>query len=80
MVTDFLLSYTKLLVENPEDISIEITEIDENFDEITLFSNSEDVGKLIGKNGRMINAIKTLISGCKAKGGKNYRLNVKPIA
>ena len=79
MVTDFLLSYTKLLVNNPEDISIEIATIDENFDEITLFVNSEDVGKLIGKDGRMINSIKTVISGCKAKGGKNYRVNVKPV-
>ncbi len=79
MVNDFLISYAKLLVNNPEDISIEIAEIDENFDEITLFANSEDVGKLIGKNGRMINSIKTVISGCKAKGGKNYRVNVKPV-
>ena len=77
MVKDFLLSYTMLLVNNPEDISIEITQIDEGFDEITLFANSEDIGKLIGKEGRMINSIKTLISGCKAKGGKNYRVNVK---
>ena len=79
MVTDFLLSYTKLLVDNPEDISVEITEVDENFDEIILFAHSEDIGKLIGKDGRMINAIKTVISGCKAKGGKNYRVNVKPV-
>jgi hypothetical protein len=79
MVTDFLLSYTKLLVNNPEDISVEITEGDENFDEIIIFANSEDIGKLIGKNGRMINSIKTVISGCKAKGGKNYRVNVKPV-
>jgi len=79
MVTDFLLSYAKLLVNNPEDISVNITEIDEHNDEIILFANSEDVGKLIGKNGKMINAIKTFISGCKAKGGKNYRVNVKPV-
>ena len=77
MVTDFLLAYTRLLVNNPEDISIDIDEIDEGFDEITIYANSEDVGKLIGKEGRMINAIKTVISGCKAKGGKNYRVNVK---
>ncbi len=77
MVTNFLLSYTKFLVNNPEDISIEITQIDEGFDEITIFANSEDVGKLIGKDGRMINSIKAVISGCKAKGGKNYRVNVK---
>lgn len=78
MVKDFLLSYTKLLVNNPEDIRIDINEGDENSDEIIIFANSEDIGKLIGKEGRMINSIKTVISGCKAKGGKNYRVNVKP--
>ena len=78
MVKDFLLSYTKLLVDNPEDISIETIEIDDGFDEIILYANSEDIGKLIGKEGRMINSIKTVISGCKAKGGKNYRVNIKP--
>jgi predicted RNA-binding protein YlqC (UPF0109 family) len=80
MVRNFLISYAKLLVNNPEDISVEIESVDENFDEITLFANSEDIGKLIGKDGRMINSIKTVISGCKAKGGKNYRVNVKPAA
>jgi len=80
MVTNFLLAYTKLLVNNPEDISIEVKEIDEGFDEIIIYANSEDVGKLIGKEGRMINSIKAVISGCKAKGGKNYRVNVKAAA
>jgi len=79
MVRDFLISYAKLLLNNPEDISVEIEEVEENFDEITLFANSEDIGKLIGKDGRMINSIKTVISGCKAKGGKNYRINVKAV-
>ncbi|MEA1953536.1 MAG: KH domain-containing protein [Campylobacterota bacterium] len=77
MVKEFLLSYTKILVNSPEDISIEVSEVDENFHEITIFANSEDIGKLIGKNGKMINSIKTVISGCKAKDGKNYRVNVK---
>ena len=77
MVTDFLLSYAKLLVENPEDISVTITEIDKGNDEIIIFANSEDIGKLIGKQGKMINSIKTVISGCKAKGEKNYRVNIK---
>lgn len=79
MVKEFLNSYAKLLVENPEDISIEIDESNEDFDEITIFAKDEDIGKLIGKQGRMINSIKTVISGCKAKGGKSYRINVKPV-
>jgi len=78
MVKDFLSRYAKLLVNNPEDISVDIIEsAEEDFDEIILFANSEDIGKLIGKEGRMISSIKTVISGCKAKGGKNYRMSVK---
>jgi len=77
MIKDFLISYAKLLVNHPADISVEIESVDEEYDEITIFANSADVGKLIGKDGKMINSIKTVISGCKAKGGKSYRVNVK---
>jgi predicted RNA-binding protein YlqC (UPF0109 family) len=77
MVTDFVSEYTKLLVSHPEDISVSVKNLEENYDEITIVANGEDVGKLIGKEGRMINSIKTVISGCKAKGGVNYRVNVE---
>ncbi len=77
MVINFVSFYSKLLVKNPDDIKVEINNIDEGFDEITIYAKNEDVGKLIGKEGRMINSIKTVISGCKAKGGRNYRVNVK---
>jgi len=77
MIQEFVSSFAKLLVKNPESIQVEITPIDEGFDEITIYAQSEDVGKLIGREGRMINSVKTVISGCKAKGGKNYRVNVK---
>ena len=77
MVTEFVAEYAKLLVSHPEDISVEIKSLEENYDEITITANPDDVGKLIGKEGRMINSIKTVISGCKAKGGSNYRVNVE---
>ncbi|MEA3418496.1 MAG: KH domain-containing protein [Campylobacterota bacterium] len=77
MVKDFISSYARLLVKHPDTIQVEIVPQDEGFDEIIIYAQSEDVGKLIGKEGRMINAVKTVISGCKAKGGKNYRVNVK---
>jgi len=79
MTQEFVSSYAKLLVKNPESIKVEILEIDKGFDEITIYAQSEDVGKLIGREGRMINSIKTVISGCKAKGGKSYRVNVKSL-
>jgi len=77
MVTQFVAEYAKLLVSHPNDIEVSKKNLEENYDEITIVANSEDVGKLIGKEGRMINSIKTVISGCKAKGGSNYRVNVE---
>jgi predicted RNA-binding protein YlqC (UPF0109 family) len=80
MVRDFILSYARLVATHPEALRIEVEPMDEHGDEITLYADPSDVGKLIGKEGRMINAVKTVISGCKAKGGKSYRVNVKPAA
>ena len=43
---------------------------------ITIIANTTDIGKLIGKNGNMINAIKTILNGCKAKDGNSYKIQV----
>ncbi len=77
MAKDFVLAYAKMIVKYPEAVSVEITELDDSAEEISIYADPEDVGKLIGKEGRMINAIKTVISGCKAKHGKSYRVSVK---
>jgi hypothetical protein len=77
MVTDFVAQFARLIASHPEDIRVEAHEGDE-ITEIVLFANQADVGKLIGKEGKMIGAIKTVISGCKAKDGKSYRINVEP--
>lgn len=79
MVADFVAEFAKLLAAYPEEIRVESYEGDE-MTEIVLYANQADVGKLIGKEGKMIGAIKTVISGCKAKDGKSYRINVEPIS
>ena len=43
---------------------------------VILYVNSVDIGKLIGKNGNMINALKTMANGCKAKDGVSYKIQV----
>lgn len=78
MISDFVAQFAKLIVSNPEDIRVEVNEGDE-ITEIVLFANQADIGKLIGKEGKMIGAIKTVISGCKAKDGVSYRINVESI-
>ena len=78
MVADFVAHFARLIAAYPEDIRVEM-QTNEEFAEITLFANQADVGKLIGKEGKMIGAIKTVISGCKAKDGLSYRINVEAV-
>ena len=77
MIEIFVRDFAKLIASHPEDIAVERHNLGENFDEIIIYAHKEDAGKLIGKEGRMINALKTLISGCKAKDGISYRVNVR---
>ena len=78
MISEFVAEFAKLIASYPDDIKVETKESDE-VTEIVLYANQVDVGKLIGKEGKMIGAIKTVISGCKAKDGVSYRINVEPI-
>ncbi|NVJ52279.1 MAG: KH domain-containing protein [Campylobacteraceae bacterium] len=76
MITNFIENYAKLIVSFPEDVNISTNVVDETFTEITINANSADIGKLIGKNGNMINALKTMANGCKAKDGVSYKIQV----
>ncbi len=76
MITKFIENYAKLIVSKPEEISVFTNVVDETFSEITIKASSDDIGKLIGKNGNMINALKTMANGCKAKDGKSYKIQV----
>ena len=86
MVADFVASFARMIVTYPDDIRVEQnsstqqnSQDDNEVIEITLYANQADIGKLIGKEGKMIGAIKTVISGCKAKDSKSYRINVESI-
>ena len=78
MICDFVAEFARLIASSPEDIRVEVKEGNE-VTEIVLFANQADIGKLIGKEGKMIGAIKTVISGCKAKDGVSYRINVEAV-
>jgi predicted RNA-binding protein YlqC (UPF0109 family) len=78
MISEFVANFAKLIVSNPEDVRVEVKQGDKAT-ELLLFANQADIGKLIGKEGKMIGAIKTVISGCKAKDGVSYRINVEAV-
>jgi predicted RNA-binding protein YlqC (UPF0109 family) len=76
MVEEFLSEFAKLVVKYPSDIEIKIKNIDSIVD-ITIIANKSDIGKLIGREGKMIGALKTVISGCKAKNNLTYRIKIE---
>ncbi len=79
MVEDFIKEYAVLIADSPEMVRVERVNMGENFDEIIIYAKRSDTGRLIGKDGKMINAIKTIIIGCKAKEPTSYRITVRPI-
>jgi len=72
----FVEKYIKLLAFHPEDVVVKVGDKNDNFTEILVYANKIDTGRIIGKNGSMIKALKTLISGCKAKNKMNYKISV----
>ncbi len=72
----FVEDLVKSIVENPGDVSTERT-IDERGVLIKLNVNPEDMGKIIGKEGKTAKAIRTLLRVFGAK--SNSRLNLKIV-
>ena len=78
MVEQFVERFAALLSSHPEEIRVEKVTIEDGLCEIIIYANQIDAGKIIGKEGKMINALKTVISGCKAKDNISYKISVKP--
>lgn len=79
MVEQFVADFAMLISNNPDKIEVDRVDVDDEFSEIILYAEGADVGKIIGKDGNMINSIKTVVSGCKAKDGRSYRILVKSL-
>lgn len=77
MVEDFIKEYVKKIVIRPEAIHIQTQDLEDDTREITIFADAEDVGRLIGRDGKMVGSLKTFISGTKAKDGRNYKIIVQ---
>ncbi len=73
---EFIEQAIKLLVDKPDEVAIEIVETDQRLI-YELKVGDGDYGKVIGKNGRNISALRTLVFAINAKeGGKRARLDV----
>nr|WP_233065335.1 KH domain-containing protein [Sphaerochaeta sp. S2] len=72
---DLVEYIVKSLVDVPDEVSINVIE-GEKSTILELKVASEDVGKVIGKQGRIAKAIRTILSASATKGGKRAVLEI----
>ncbi|MFC2133269.1 KH domain-containing protein [Bacteroidota bacterium] len=73
---EFVEFIAKHLVDSPDAVSIEEATPDEKTIELTLKVGAEDVGKVIGKQGKTAQAMRTLLTAIAAKDGKRAILKI----
>ncbi|MDO5044196.1 MAG: KH domain-containing protein [Coriobacteriia bacterium] len=64
------------LVDEPDEVAIDITDSDENTTLIEVSVSEDDIGKIIGRKGRIIKAIRTLAHACGARKEINCEVEV----
>ncbi len=72
----FVEYIAKQLVDKPEKVIVEETNVDDNSIAITLKVDNDDIGKVIGKHGQHAQAIRTLLNAVGAKGGHRTALQI----
>jgi predicted RNA-binding protein YlqC (UPF0109 family) len=73
---EFIEYIARHLVDNPENVSIDEKNPEENKIVLSLKVQAEDVGKVIGKQGKTAQAMRTLLTAIAAKEGKRAILEI----
>jgi len=75
MVKKLIKEIVSIICDYPEDIDIK--EIDgKNSSIIEVHVNKKDQGKIIGKKGRVIDAIRTIVYSISYRTGKRYNIEI----
>ena len=72
---ELVLDIAKALVDNPDEVKIEET-IKEDEIVLTLSVSEDDMGKVIGKQGRIAKAIRTVIRSAADRENKKVSLEI----
>ncbi len=73
---EFVEYIAKHLVDHPENVVVEEKTPEENKIVVSLKVQSEDIGKVIGKQGKTAQAMRTLLTAIAAKDGKRAILEI----
>lgn len=79
MLEDFIATIVKYLVERPEEVEVHLLppEKSGNCDHYLIKVADDDLGRVVGKRGRIINAVRTLLVSVSARQGRKVNLSVE---
>jgi uncharacterized protein len=75
-VEDLLEYLAKGLVDDPDAVEVESFEEDDGTLVLELTVGGDDVGKVIGRNGRTVNALRTVVRAASVKHGRRVLVDV----
>lgn len=75
-MNDFLKYLVSQIVDHPEEITIEERPFGDSMNQYIIKCNSEDTGKIIGKSGKIIQAIRNVSKILAIKEGKQIRIEI----
>ena len=74
---DLLIYLTKSMVKFPDDVLVTEKELEDGSLELSLKVNPEDMGRIIGRNGKTARAIRQLVSAKGALVNKRTQVEIK---
>jgi uncharacterized protein len=74
-VKEFLEYVARSLVEKPDEVAVEVEEAGDEVT-LTLVVNEHDMGRVIGRDGRIANAMRSLLRVMGARDGRHVELEI----
>ena len=73
---DFLKYLISLIIDHPEELKIEEKSLGDHFFQYTVSTNKEDMGKIICKEGKVIQSIRNIAKIIAIKEGNQVRIEI----
>lgn len=70
-MTELVKYMVSSLVDNPDEVNVT-----EDGEVVKIHVAKDDIGKVIGKQGRLIRAIRSVVKAASVKLGKNYTVEI----
>ena len=77
LLKDVLTDMAKAIVENPDSVSVTETELEDGEVLLTLSVAPDDMGKVIGRHGRIAKALRTVMKAAATAVDKKVTVEIK---